>query len=148
MTDPCAAVELAGIRAAFVASLDAAVPIPVYRSTSPTDPDERRPWLVVEWPPGGQAVGNAIHPDRHRQIVVRIRAVAVDPDTAAGPAPATEDAAQWAADQAARWAAQTLSVDGDGWVVTSARRTSGGGIDRQGRTVNIADDYTLTVSPA
>lgn len=141
-------VQLVDVRSAFVASLTASCSVPVYRSATPVGHDSTRPWIVVEWPPGGQPIGSAIAPDQMREVLVRIRAVAVDPDAASGPAPAAEDAAQWAADQAAAWFAAPPHVGGDAWVICGGRRVSSAGIDREGNTVNVVDDYTLVIGPA
>ena len=73
--------------------------------------------------------------------------MAVDPDAAAGPASATRQAAQWAAD-AARAVLLDVAVDisGDGWRVTGRTYVTGSGQIRDGDAVVIVDDYMLTVT--
>ena len=109
--------------------------------------DATRPYVVVEWPPGGGQAGSAVQASASWDVPCRTRSVAVDPDAAAGPAAATRQAAQWAAD-AARAALLDVAVDisGDGWRVTGRTYVAGSGQIRDGDAVVIVDDYMLTVT--
>lgn len=145
MTGPAPA--LAGIKALFVADLAARTGITVHEHATPADVDVTAPWLVVHWIPGGGQHGPAAKRSDLWTLRVQVTAVAHSPDGRAPIPAAIHYAAQWAADKARQTltAPTTGLVDGDGNRVVAVQLVAQGGEDPEGPTVNIADQWAITV---
>lgn len=139
--------SLGVVHDATFAAMVAAMPCPVHDDQAVDPADPTLPYVVVEWPAGGGPVGSAVQTAAMWEVPIRVRSVAVDADAAAGPATATRQAAQWAAD-----AARAVLLDargdlsGDGWAVTGRAFVAGSGQMRDGTAVVVVDDYMLTVT--
>jgi hypothetical protein len=118
--------------------------------TGPTTPT--RPYIILEHPP---TVFAAYPPPigaplQHWNYSFRVRTVAGDyGDTAAGGE--LTMVREWAERIADRTRTglldSTVAISGTGWVVVDRQPPDSGGIDHDGTTVNIVDDYTFTVAP-
>ena len=137
---------VAGIQAAILTGL-AVDSIPVYDMDSAADAPADRGYAVVSWPAGG-GPDDSLCDDTSWVLSVRITAVATDVDTTGG-------VGQSQARQALMWVAgrmRTQMTTGvfavTGWRVTLTTPSGTAGIIREGRTLNLSDDWLLTIDAA
>ena len=142
-------VSLAPVKAATVDVLAEHL-VDVYEHASPASVDTSRPYIVVQWPPGGGPIGSAARQNQRWELAVRILAVAVSPDPSSTPPQAAADAATAIADAARQVLLnpRIAIIGGDGSQVTGRGFTAAAGVEMAGNTVNVVDDYLLTVTAA
>lgn len=104
-----------------------------------------RPYAVVEIPPGAMT-GETLNGPTMAEVRVRVRSVAVDPDPTAGVGgEQASQAVTWLADKL-RAALHDAVLTGSTWQVSAVTHESNSGVDREGRTANMVDDYVLSVN--
>lgn len=115
----------------------------LYATGSPTGP-----YLVLEHPPATlnawpQPLGD---PTGHLRYSFRVRVVASDFNEPASLA-AVRESAERLADLYRTGLLAALPLTGATWAVTHLDPPDSGGVDAEGNTVNIVDDWTATATP-
>lgn len=104
-----------------------------------------KPYAIVEVPPGA-GTGETLTGPTMAEVRVRVRTVAVDPDPAAGRGgEQTAQAVMWLAD-VLRTALHDAVLAGSSWQVSAVVHEGNAGVDREGRTANMVDDFVLEVN--
>lgn len=118
--------------------------IPGYRHATPSTVDEKQPWWVLQYVPGGGPSGSALRRNRRWVHTVQTVAAARDPNRSGDPTVAVYDAALWAA-QTVRdvlLAQSTLTViDAE-----SVAHQAGFGADQEGDVVNVTDRWVIEIA--
>lgn len=138
-------IEVGESFAAVVTALETALSFPVYSHGAPAGVDTARPWVVVQYIPGGGPAGTATGENRTWRVGVRIIGAARTPNAHGEPTDAVYDAALFASDQARLALLAPAFRDTLSGRTVAVTHTGTFGADREGDVVNVTDDYQVTV---